>query len=104
LNARFTIVDADKFFDEGHQRRGADGFLYIDNLPAGASCWIGDALQFMCPCGCGMVGGLSVAVDGQAGPQRWKISGPREAPTLEPSIQMMGACRWHGHLKEGVYA
>lgn len=71
--------------------------------------WTGDPavrLSFLCPCGCGDVGGVAVAPDpndrGGNHPV-WKWDGNLDQPTLTPSIQFTTGCRWHGYLTAGVF-
>lgn len=60
--------------------------------------------DFRCPCGCGTLGylPLSNAPDKEAGPH-WKLTGTLEVPTLQPSVQQMGPCKWHGYLVNGEW-
>lgn len=53
-------------------------------------------INFVCPCGCGAVGG--VVFD----PGRWTWNGNRERPTVTPSILQM-RCGWHGYLTDGEF-
>lgn len=62
------------------------------------------SILFVCPCGCGEIGNLplNIIVD----PSRnasWDWDGDEVAPTLKPSVQRMGGCRWHGFLTKGVW-
>jgi hypothetical protein len=56
-------------------------------------------LHFVCPCGCGHVGGV------EFGPRGWKWDGNRERPTVTPSIYFNrgGAGEWHGYLTNGEF-
>lgn len=54
-------------------------------------------LNFICPCGCGAV--LGVSFD----PGRWTWDGNRDRPTVKPSIRHMDGCRWHGFLTAGEF-
>jgi hypothetical protein len=51
---------------------------------------------FICPCGCGGLGGVSIGGDG------WKWDGNEEQPTLSPSI-LLKPCGWHGYLVKGEW-
>ena len=57
---------------------------------------------YSCPCGCGHVGRLFVAVDRKP-PQTpsWSWTGGKEAATLSPSVHHVG--HWHGWLRAGVW-
>ena len=59
-------------------------------------------LNYICPCGCGRLGGVQISVDGQR-PRVWAWDGNRDVPTLSPSIQHMDDCRWHGWLRNGEW-
>lgn len=82
------------------------GFTYRKDLPAGSAAWFKNAagnvtsLHFICPCGCGMTGAVPIQPERADG---WALSGTLERPYLEPSIQMLGPCRWHGYLRNGVF-
>ena len=58
-------------------------------------------IAFVCPCGCGAEGFLPM--EGRGHPHEWHWDGNREAPTLNPSIQQVGGCRWHGWLRNGEW-
>ncbi|WP_295205873.1 DUF6527 family protein [uncultured Brevundimonas sp.] len=58
-------------------------------------------LAFICPCGCGREGYLPTDVTTQ-GP-RWDWNGDRERPTVRPSVQFVGGCKWHGFLTNGEW-
>jgi hypothetical protein len=74
-------------------------------FPAGAVEYGGDPvdrLWYACPCGCGMIGRLTIAENVKpAKVPSWKWTGGRENPTLEPSVHHIG--HWHGHLQGGVW-
>jgi hypothetical protein len=52
-----------------------------------------------CPCGCGDEGWIPVTI----GERGWQWDGNREAPTLSPSLQQLGPCKWHGFLRAGQW-
>lgn len=83
--------------------RKVDGF---DGLKqAGDFYWSASPpgrLTFLCPCGCGDVGGILVAGDESRQPV-WQWNGNEEAPTVTPSIRFMSGCQWHGYLTAGVF-
>jgi hypothetical protein len=61
-------------------------------------------LQFRCPCGCGLPGGLTLK-----GEQPWSWNGSRERATCTPSVGFYGRNRrgdgfhWHGFLTDGEW-
>lgn len=79
-----------------------------DGLPAGQFLWLDDrdkghrTIVYGCPCGCGTTHGLPVAAGGQR-PGRWGWDGNEDRPTVTPSIQIVGGCRWHGWLRGGQW-
>lgn len=83
------------------------GSVVTDEWPAG---WISffdtaDAqpagFHFRCACGCGAVGGVTVAAGG------WEWNGSREKPTVRPSVALTRdpaeGVHWHGWLTDGVW-
>lgn len=62
----------------------------------------GIGMAFRCPCGCGRDGYLPIRPPDDHGPS-WEWNGDRQRPTLKPSIQQVGGCRWHGYLRNGVW-
>lgn len=59
-------------------------------------------LIFNCPCGCGSFPGVHVG--GEPGNQPvWNWNGDMEKPTITPSIQIIGGCKLHGFLTNGVF-
>ncbi|SRR5579885_1606349 len=77
------------------------------DLPAGSACWAKGtddqiaALRFTCPCGCGDV--CTVPVRPGYTNTHWNWDGNLELPSLTPSIQRLGDCRWHGYLTKGEF-
>jgi len=62
-------------------------------------------MLFVCPCGCGEMGGISFDVpeaEGLSGP-KWQWDGDEHSPTVKPSIRKVGGCGWHGYLTAGVF-
>lgn len=59
-------------------------------------------LTFVCPCGCGAIGGIMVGGDPTKHPV-WQWNGNLEKPTTTPSIKFVGGCEWHGYLTDGVF-
>lgn len=63
-------------------------------------------LGFLCPCGCGMLGGITVRADGVQSTDAWGWDKDEQAPTIVPSINLMdgpGQSHWHGYLTRGVF-
>ncbi len=63
-------------------------------------------LEFACP-GCGQWGSISCGHPKPARSPSWDITaGSPEDPgslTLSPSINCIGCCAWHGHLRNGLF-
>lgn len=59
----------------------------------------GERMEFVCPCGCGKVGAVSIGGTG------WAWDGNREAPTLSPSVffEQGRPGEWHGWLRAGEW-
>lgn len=88
----------------------ADGRLERKDLPPGTASWclaystdVIAALIFVCPCGCGCVGSMTIRREGQSEKPAWAWNGDKVNPTLEPSIQKTSPCRWHGFLERGWF-
>ncbi len=84
-----------------HRKDLAPGTIEFGERPNGQP-----VLIYVCPCGCGVVGQIPLApirTMGQTG-WEWEVADDmRVAPTLSPSIRKNFGCRWHGHLKKGVW-
>ena len=86
---------------------GPNGARFRKDLPPGSAMWCRGldgkiaCLHFTCPCGCGEFGSVPVA-PGYGG-HMWNWNGNETEPTLTPSIQKLGACRWHGYLTDGEF-
>lgn len=63
----------------------------------------GKGLFYVCPCGCGDLGFLGFR--GRSDPARpsWEWDGNGDKPTLAPSIRRTAGCKFHGHLRAGVW-
>ena len=79
-------------------RKGAPGAYYVsaDGLE----------LHLRCPCGrCEKFNTLPLAPS--RGPYIWHLSGPKDKPSLTPSIHWFEkdatTTHWHGWLREGVF-
>lgn len=83
---------------EGYSSADRAGDFWIDSK--------GKRLAFICPCGCGTVGGVALKVNmadrGGKHPV-WSWNQNREKPTLSPSILFTSGCKWHGFLTEGMW-
>ncbi|WP_412766455.1 DUF6527 family protein [Brucella intermedia] len=55
--------------------------------------------HFKCPCGCGVVGGVSF------GPDKWTWNGNPSKPSVQPSIILhtRDGPHWHGCLTDGEW-
>jgi hypothetical protein len=79
------------------------------NATPGAFWWTGEPpkhLSFVCPCGCGNIGGVAVGVDPldrNGNHPVWEWNGDLDKPTVMPSIEFLTGCRWHGFLNAGVF-
>ncbi len=82
---------------------------YTDAPVPGAFWWLGDPprrLHFVCPCGCGDIGGIAVAkdlADRDGNHPIWTWNGDEDKPTTTPSILFTAGCKWHGYLTDGVF-
>lgn len=87
----------------------------FDNLQPGQAWWskeVGTSegtmrLTFVCPGGCGDIGGCRAFNGKQPEPRpSWDWNGNLDKPTLRPSIlspRDSGGCGWHGYLTDGVF-
>lgn len=88
----------------------------VPPLAAGEWAWVVNQageepflLAFGCPCGGCTEGSLAhngfIAITGsrQVNQHVWKWDGNLDEPTLTPSIQRLGACKWHGYLRAGKF-
>lgn len=57
-------------------------------------------IVYGCPCGCGQLRCVPIST-GVKQPGSWLWDGNHERPTLQPSIQIVGSCKWHGFLTNG---
>lgn len=82
----------------------------FDNLTPGLAWWSKEAgqpegtmrLTFVCPGGCGDVGGCRCAQKKPGDKPSWEWNGSLDKPTLKPSIRSL-ECGWHGYLTDGVF-
>lgn len=69
----------------------------------------GMGVTFDCPCGCGEFVAIPFTNPLDGGdpvrrPTTWDRTGETlENLTLKPSLQRLGACRWHGYLTNGEF-
>lgn len=81
--------------------------LPVNTLPADAYTTAG--IAFICPGGCGQHGFVTQRNNPEYDYGKgasWNFNGPREAPTLDPSIlapKDKRMCGWHGYLVAGVW-
>lgn len=72
---------------------------------AGDFFWVGlpgeqpGRMHFLCPCGCGVLAGVTVKPVTANG---WDWNGDLEKPTVKPSIRI-DRDHWHGYLTDGVF-
>ena len=97
------------FVDDIH----SDGAVWVDgclrrpDLPPGSAEWSRGldggiaSLTFVCPCGCGSVGAVTVRAG--YGDKCCLWNGDEVRPTLTPSILKTSPCAWHGFLIDGVF-
>jgi len=110
------IWDEDEPDQKGYRsHEGGAGRWMRPDLPPGTAQWnpayhggaegTGPiaALTFICPCGCGSMGALTVRRPGTADRPSWAWNGDEVNPTLAPSIQKTSPCRWHGFLERGWF-
>jgi hypothetical protein len=98
------LIDSDTFFGAENIRFDTDGWCYVGKKFApGAGWWLNDAegdtagLKMVCPCGCGAIGAITIDHGG------WTWNGNKVLPDLNPSILRLAGCKWHGHLRNGVW-
>jgi len=62
------------------------------------------SLVFACPTTGRWCGGIRIGVKAKPphGPS-WEWDGNLDQPTLAPSINCVGGCKWHGFLRKGVW-
>lgn len=61
-------------------------------------------LEFVCPCGCGDKSYIPFTnTEYSTGGEAWDWNGNETEPTLSPSLQRVGGCEYHGHLRSGVF-
>lgn len=53
-------------------------------------------LHFICPCGCNKVIGIPLG-------EKWTFNGDKINPSINPSIQVMTGCKFHGFLINGEF-
>lgn len=85
-------VIANRVADYEHAKSPGDFFFVKDEM--------NHLIQFLCPCGCGALGGINVD---QANPNAWSWDGNEDQPTITPSVSFLSGCRWHGYLTAGVF-
>lgn len=97
-----SISDHD---DDGHVPAGY--FTFCDGYDGTRDV----SILHGCPCGCGVLGAISLKRYGNSERPVWQWDGNREKPTLTPSILIyqldengnVTGEHWHGYLTEGVF-
>lgn len=61
-----------------------------------------EAVDFRCPCGCGMTCYTPITKAGVNHPRpRWHFSRGPNGPTISPSIRYLGGCKAHFTITDG---
>jgi hypothetical protein len=60
----------------------------------------GERIIYLCPCGCGQNIRLPINHANERPSWAWD---KQEPVTITPSIRRLDGCRWHGHLRAGVW-
>jgi hypothetical protein len=97
-------VKANRVADFDHCKNPGDFFL----TPAADGR---RRLSFMCPCGCGVIAGIVVRIDGQHDTPAWGWNLDEDLPTTTPSIDIKEidsegkhvGSHWHGYLTKGEF-
>lgn len=103
--AKVTAVLVDSIMNESNPPGAFKYYAHGDPAVDGSKI-IG--LNFVCPCGCGLVGSISFGCAASGHP-RWTWDGNYEAPTCTPSIGFYGmndpsqGHHWHGFLTAGEF-
>ncbi|WP_226557835.1 DUF6527 family protein [Salipiger thiooxidans] len=89
------------YFDDRdkHREAGLSGSVHFTDPGDGGVSY----MWFFCPCGCGDVSRIPTGVEHKpnlSGPS-WNWNGRTDAPTLLPSVHMVG--HWHGWLRDGYW-
>lgn len=100
--------DEHGIYEEVDGRLGKHNAYFRRDLAPGSMEWGCDgsgnnhhSIIYICPCGCGMVGHVSVNKTKEQG--AWQWDGNTEKPTLTPSILHTSGCKWHGYLTAGIW-
>ena len=96
---RFTLTDLGDWDEDGRSALPPGSGQWVNGHRSGAVA----ALDFVCPCGCGKVRSVDVAIGGNKRHHVWNWNGDRERPTLSPSLDCLTGCRWHGWLTDGQF-
>lgn len=86
--------------------QGPDGHQYRKDKSVGLIAFCENEgkithLRYMCPCGCG--NWACIPITTEPGGYGWQWNGNKEKPTLNPSIQKLTPCHWHGFLVDGCF-
>lgn len=100
-----TLLEGEDNLEQAKKTAGAFWYYdYEDEKDVG--------ILHSCPCGCGNIGSLNIKEWAEKKGPLWTLSGPREAPTLTPSVGIRaygkaiktdGDFHWHGWLRDGVW-
>jgi hypothetical protein len=60
-----------------------------------------EAVNFLCPCGCGSQCYTPVDESGPTTGRCWGFSRGQNGPTLTPSIRYLGGCKAHFNITDG---
>jgi len=94
--------------DQEDAERLPDGYRIRKDLKPGTFAFLDNqngeraAIEYVCPCGCGALGALTIRKEGGDSPS-WLWCGNEEDPTLTPSILRTAGCKWHGYLTRGCF-
>lgn len=77
--------------------------IFDEVIEPGAVAIVGDSkLAMACP-GCGRLAQMRVGNPKPADSPSWLMTGNLPLITLQPSVNCVGCCGWHGYLRNGVY-
>ena len=99
-----TVMDrnaAANFYEARRDFRKAGDCAFYSRRNTDAYC----GLLFLCPCGCGELGGVMFNVPETAdlNDAKWEWNGQATGITLKPSILRKSKCAWHGFLTDGQF-
>jgi hypothetical protein len=105
--SNLSVIVVDEIDDK---EASPDGQHFLSNQAPGTISWSNwynsDEVAgcfYVCPCGCRVVGFLSVRSAMRQESPSWEWNGDKDKPTMKPSIQKTSPCKWHGYLTDGVF-